>query len=148
MDLKSQIDKDFLEAYKAKDEAKVSVLRMLKSAIKNSEIAEKKTLTDEEILRVLKKEVKQRTDSVSEYTKAGRADLAEKEEKEINVIKNYLPAELSDEEISNIVEQAISETGASEIKDMGKVIALVMQKSQGAADGAKVANLVRTKLQK
>lgn len=148
MDLKTQIEKDFINAYKAKNDEIVSVLRMIKSSIKNLEIAEKKSLIDEDVFRILKKEVKQRQESASEYSKAGRDDLAKKELLENNIIKKYLPDELSDEAIQDFVEQAIVEANATQIKDMGKVIALVMQKSSGAADGARTAAFVRAKLQK
>lgn len=148
MDLKSQIDKDFIEAYKNKNEDIVSVLRMFKSAIKNLEIAEKRALANDDFIRVLKKEVKQRLDSAAEYSRAGREDLAAKEQSEVLILKKYLPKELTDEETVRIVDESITEVGATKIKDMGRVISLVMQKSGGAADGAKIAALVRSKLQK
>jgi uncharacterized protein YqeY len=144
--LKEIIDKDFIESYKAKEETKVSVLRMVKSAIKNSEISEKQVLTEEGIIKVLKKELKQRLDSISEYEKASRSDLVEKEKAEAVIIKSYLPADLSDEEYDRAVTDAILEIGATEMKDMGKVIALVMQKTKGSADGSKVSAMVRSKL--
>ena len=146
MSLKELIDKDFIESYKAKEETKVSVLRMVKSAIKNSEISEKQELTEEGIMKVLKKELKQRLDSINEYEKANRSDLVEKEKAEAEIIKSYLPADLSDEEYDRTIADAILEIGATEMKDMGKVIALVMQKTKGSADGSKVSAMVRSKL--
>jgi uncharacterized protein YqeY len=144
--LKEIIDKDFIESYKAKEETKVSVLRMVKSAIKNAEISEKQELTEEGIMKVLKKELKQRLDSINEYEKANRSDLVEKEKAEAEIIKSYLPEDLSDEEYDRTIADAISEIGATEMKDMGKVIALVMQKTKGTADGSKVSAMVRSKL--
>lgn len=148
MDLKSQIDKDFLEAYKSSQSEVVSVLRLVKSALKNLEIAEKRELTDQDVIRTLKKEVKQRLDSAEEYDKAGRTDLAQKERSEIQVIKKYLPKELTDVEMNRLVDEAILQSDAHELKDMGKLISLVMQKSEGAADGARLASIIRSKLQK
>ena len=148
MDLKSQIDKDFLNAYKTKDDVIVSVLRLVKSSIKNCEIAAKKQINDDEIIRLLKKEVKQRQDSSEAYKNAGRDDLLEKEQTEIVIIKKYFPKQMSDEEISKFIDEAIVEVNATEMKDMGRVIALVMEKTKGGADGSKVANLVRSKIQK
>lgn len=146
MNLKERLEQDFIMSYKAKEEMKISVLRMVKSAIKNAEIAEKQPLSEEGITRVLKKEVKQRLDSISEYDKAGRQDLVDKEKNEAEIIKAYLPEELSDSEVNSIIIEAIAEIGAKEMKDIGKVIALVMQKSKGRADGSKVSAVVRSKL--
>ena len=148
MDLKSQIDKDFLNAYKTKDDVIVSVLRLVKSSIKNCEIAAKKQINDDEIIRLLKKEVKQRQDSSEAYKNAGRDDLLEKEQTEIVIIKKYFPKQMSDEEISKFIDEAIVEVNATEMKDMGRVIALVMEKTKGGADGSKVANLARSKIKK
>lgn len=147
MNLKDQIDKDFLDAYKAKNEMIVSVLRMIKSSIKNTEIAQKKELTDDEIIKVLKKETKQRLDSISQYESASRPELVEKEKSEIEIIKKYLPAEIDDAELEQIIDTKITDLNASEMKDMGKVIAAVMQEVGGKADGSKVSALVRSKLQ-
>jgi len=146
MNLKERLEQDFIMSYKAKEEMKISVLRMVKSAIKNAEIAEKQPLSEEGITKVLKKEVKQRLDSISEYEKAGRQDLVDKEKNEAEIIKAYLPEELSDSEVNSIIIEAIAEIGAKEMKDIGKVIALVMQKSKGRADGSKVSAVVRSKL--
>lgn len=148
MNLKNQIEADFISAYKARNDELVAVLRMLKSSIKNMEIAEKQDISDETVLRVLKKEVKQRLDSANEYEKANRLDLANKEKDEAKIIQTYLPDELSDAEVQNFVVEAVSELGATTMADMGKVIALVMKKAGGATDGAKVAGLVRDKLSK
>ncbi len=146
MNLKERIEKDFITSYKAKEETNVSVLRMVKSAIKNAEIAEKQLLAEEGVIKILKREVKQRLDSISEYEKANRPDLANKEKGEVEIIKRYLPEDLSDEQIGTIIAESIAETGANEMKDMGKVIALVMQKTKGLADGSKVSAVVRSKL--
>lgn len=146
VNLKERIEKDFITSYKAKEETNVSVLRMIKSAIKNAEIAEKQLLTEEGVMKILKREIKQRLDSINEYEKANRTDLASKEKGEVEIIKKYLPEDLSDEQIDTIIAESITEIGANEMKDMGKVIALVMQKTKGLADGSKVSAIVRSKL--
>lgn len=143
MNLKQQIEKDFIEAYKAKEENKVSVLRLIKSSIKNTEINEKHELDDEAVMKILKKEIKQREDSISEYEKAGRSELAQKESAEAELIKAYLPEQLSLEETKQIVTDIISELGATNMADMGKVIGQVMQKAGAKVDGSKVSILVK-----
>jgi uncharacterized protein YqeY len=148
MNLKDQIQNDFLEAYKAKEDTKVSILRMLKSAIKNAEILAKGDLDEQNTIKVLKKEVKQRLDSSAEYERAGRTELAQKEKNEADFIRSYLPKELSLEETQALVDESITELDAKDLKDMGKVISLVMQKAKGLADGAQVSALVRSKLSK
>jgi len=148
MNLKEKIEKDFIEAYKAKDEDKTSVLRMVKSAIKNKEIEKGETLSDNETESVVAKEIKQRRDSASEYKKGGRDDLVKKEEKEISILSGYLPEQLSEEEISKIVEKAVADSNASGIKDMGKVMGIIMPEIKGKADGSLVSELVKNKLNK
>lgn len=148
MTLKEQIEKDFIEAYKAKDELKASTLRMIKSAIKNKEIVSGNELDESAVVDVVAKEIKQRRDSADEYKKGGRPELAEKEEKEINILKVYLPEQLSEEEITKIVESAIKKTGASSISDIGKVMSVVMPEVKGKSDGALVSKIVKDKLNK
>ena len=148
MTLKEQIEKDFIEAYKAKDELKASTLRMIKSAIKNKEIVSGNELDESAVVDVVAKEIKQRRDSADEYKKGGRPELAEKEEEEINILKVYLPEQLSEEEITKIIESAIEKTGASSISDIGKVMSAVMSEVKGKSDGALVSKIVKDKLNK
>lgn len=144
--LKAQIEQDFLTAYKAKEETKVSVLRLLKSAIANAEIAAKADLSDDDIVKILYKEIKQREDSVSEYSKVGREESAEKEQAEIDLIKPYLPAQLDNAEIEKIVDRIIAETGATSPKEMGLVMSRVMSETGSGASGAAVSAIVKNKL--
>lgn len=145
MTLKSQLEQDFLTAYKAHEEVKVSVLRMLKSAIKNAEINAKGELSDEEVIKILRKEIKQRDEAIENYKKGNRDDLVAKDQAEIDLINPYLPAQMSEDEIEKIAVATITEMSAG-LADMGKVIGAVMQKTGGNADGALVAQLVRKNL--
>ncbi len=146
MGLKEQIMQDMKEAMKSKDSLKVSTLRLLISEIKNKEIEKRGELSDDEILAVIQKAVKQRKESIEKYKEAGRTDLAEKEEKELKILESYLPQPLSKEELEAIIEEAIKETGATTPKDMGKVMKVVMPKVRGRADGKLVNQMVREKL--
>jgi len=146
--LKKKIDDDLKEALKAKDAIKVSTLRLLKSAIKNLEIEKQEDLKGEDVVAVIKKQAKQRKDSIEEFKKADRQDLVEKEENELAVLKGYLPEELSQEELAAIVKAAIAQTGASSAKDMGLVIKEVMASAKGRADGKAVSIMVKEELSK
>ncbi|HYL68635.1 MAG TPA: GatB/YqeY domain-containing protein, partial [Candidatus Limnocylindria bacterium] len=126
-----RIQNDLTAAMKEKDELRLSVLRMMKSALKNKEIEKMRPLEDLESLQVLQTLVKQRHESVEQFTKGGRKDLAEKEKKEIALIEKYLPAAPSDDEIHHAVEAAISETGADSLKQMGAVIKAARAKLEG-----------------
>ena len=143
MALSELIDNDFKEALKSKDSEKLSVLRMLKSAIKNSEIENKKPLSDDEILKLLQKEVKQRKDSIDSYTSAGRKELADKEISEIKYLEKYLPQQLTEQEIEAIVSETISEIKAQTPADIGKVMSAVMPKVAGKADGGVISSKAR-----
>jgi len=143
MTIKEQIEKDFLEAYKAHDELRVSVLRMLKSSIKNAEIDKKTELNDSDVIAVLKKEIKQRKDSIEAYKEAGRAESAEQETKEMELLSSYLPSQMSEEDIRTIAQEAITQTGASGMQDMGKVIGSIMQKHGDSVDGGTVSKVVK-----
>ncbi|MGB6838962.1 MAG: GatB/YqeY domain-containing protein [Microgenomates group bacterium] len=142
------IKKQIIEAMKAKDEIRLSTLKLLSSALHNAEIDKRGDLTEEEELEVVRREAKKRKDAIEAYEKAGATERAEREKKELVILQKYLPQELSDEEIEKIVDEAISATGAENIKDMGKVIGFVMGKAKGKADGKKVSELVRLKLSK
>lgn len=148
MPLKQQILDDTKTAMKAKEMDKVTTLRFLQSAIKNKEIEIRpKELTDDDVIAVLRKSVKQRQDSIEQYNSAGRADLADKEKAELAIIEGYLPQQLSADIIEKYVKEAIAESGASSMKDMGNVMKLVMAKTQGAADNKVVSELVKKSLQ-
>lgn len=146
MGVKEKIMADMKEAMKAKDMMKVSTLRLLLSEIKNKEIDKRGELTDEEIYAVIQKAVKQRKESIEQYKNAGRADLVEKEEAELKILESYLPEQLSEEELEKIIDEAIKEAGAASIKDLGKVMKIVMPKVKGRADGKIVNQKVREKL--
>ena len=147
MSLKDTIIADLTAAMKAKDADRLSVLRMVKANLMNRKIEKGDDLTDEEIVKALQTLVKQRRDSVEQYEKAGRTDLADKEKAEIGFIEAYLPESASAQEIAAAVEAAIAETGASSLKDMGNVMKATMAHLAGKpADGKMVSEAVREKL--
>jgi uncharacterized protein YqeY len=147
MTLKDQIISDMTAAMKAKDAARTSTLRMLKAAITNREKEGGDALTDEDVTKLLRSQMKQRRDSVEQYEKGGRPELAAKEQAEIAVIESYLPQAASQEEIDRAVTSAIAETGASSMKDMGAVMKAAMAKLAGKnADGKAVSESVKAKL--
>lgn len=143
MSLIDKINEDFITAMKAKDEGQVSVLRLLKSALQNAKIAEQKELSDDDVIKVVQKEIKQRKDSIATYETGGRAELADKEKAEIEILSVYMPAQLSDEELTAIVKSAIEETGATGMADMGKIMGKVMPQVAGKADGNQVSAKVK-----
>ncbi|HEY0050728.1 MAG TPA: GatB/YqeY domain-containing protein [Pyrinomonadaceae bacterium] len=148
MSLKDRITGDLTAAMKAKDAARLSVLRMVKSNLMNRQIEKGGELTDEEITRALQSLVKQRKDSIEQYTNAGRNELAEKEQAEVVVIEEYLPQSATVEEIEAAVAASISETGASSIKEMGAVMKAALARLQDkTADGKLVSETVKSKLQ-
>ncbi len=142
------IKKQIVEAMKAKDEIRLSTLKLLSSALHNAEIEKQKDLTEEEELEIVRREAKKRKDAIEAYEKAGADDRAEKEKKELEILQGYLPKEMPDADLEKIIDEAISTTKASEMKDMGKVIGLVMGKVKGKADGKRVSEMVRSKLSK
>jgi uncharacterized protein len=147
MSQKDQIVADLTAAMKAKDAARTSTLRMLKAAIVNRQIEKGGELDDEEITKLLRSQVKQRRDSVEQYQKASRQDLVDKETAEIEVIEGYLPRAASPEEIEQSVDEAISETGATSMKEMGAVMKAAMNRLAGKnADGRLVSETVKRKL--
>ena len=147
MSLKDQIISDMTAAMKAQEAARTSTLRMVKAAIMNREKEGGGAVTDEDVLKLLRSQVKQRRDSVEQYQKAGRPELADKEIAEIAVIETYLPQAASEAEIEQAVSQAIAETGASSMKEMGAVMKAVMPKLTGKnADGRTVSDTVKKKL--
>ena len=138
----SQLESDLADAAKARDQIKLTVLRLLKSALKNYEIEVGHDASPQEIMSVLQKEAKKRRDSIEQYGKANRQDLVEEETNELEIIQDYLPKEISDDELDVLVKDAIDKTGAKEIKDMGKVIPVVIKASGGSADGARISTRV------
>nr|WP_321257303.1 GatB/YqeY domain-containing protein [uncultured Pseudodesulfovibrio sp.] len=147
MSLSKKIDKDYIEAYKAKSTVKVAVLRHLKTAIKNRMVEERSDgLPDDVVLDLIAKQVKQRKDSFDQYTKAGRDDLAKIEAEELTALESYLPQSLSDEELEAAIEKAIADLGASSMADMGKVMQAVLGAHKGQVDGKKASGLVKSKL--
>ena len=141
-----KVTKDLTEAMKNKDAFRLSVLRMLKSALKNEEINKKSPLTDDEVLAIIKKQVKTRKDSMNEYASYNRMDLADSLQKEIDILNEYLPEELSDEELEKIVKETITKVKAESIKQMGMVIKTISSEYGARCDMAKVSKLVKEKL--
>src|SRR3989344_8227175 len=138
-----QLQEDLKQAQLAKDEIKVSTLRMLLSEIKNAEIAKGEALAEPDLVQVLQREVKKRREAAEGFRSGGREESAQKEESELAVLQAYLPQQLSNEELTKIVEEVINEVGASSISDMGKVIGAVMGRVKGQADGGAVSSLVK-----
>jgi uncharacterized protein YqeY len=145
--LEEKILNDYKEAMKKKDAIKSSTLSLLRAEVINVAIAKKKkALDDSEVIVVIKKQVKQHQDSIEQFKNGNRLDLADKEAKELEILKSYLPAELPEEEIKKLILEAIASTGAKDPKDMGKVMKEVNVKIAGKADGKLVSDLVREKL--
>jgi len=143
MGLKERLKEDMKAAMKAKDKERLSVIRMLQSLIKNAEIDKRGELTDEEIVSLLMKYAKQRRESIELYEKGGRQDLVEKEKRELQIVESYLPKQMDEDEIRELVAKVIEEVGASSPKDIGKVMQAVMPKVKGRADGSVVNKIVR-----
>ena len=141
--IKSQL----VEALKAKDKDMLIVLRMLSTELHNKEIDKKGSLTNEEEIAVVRAQAKMRRDAIEAYDKANAKDKADAERRELEILKGLMPAEMGDDELVKIVDGAIIETNASSVADIGKVIGLVMKKSNGKASGARVSEVVKSKLQ-
>jgi len=146
MNIKAKLQQDLVTAMKNKDERRVSILRLLRGAIRQQEIDRRKELSDEEVITILQQAAKQHKDSITAYRQGQRNDLVEQEEYELNLIQSYLPQPLSQEELSAIIDSTIRQVGASTIRDIGKVMGPVMAQVKGRADGAQVQALVRAKL--
>jgi len=143
MSLADTIQQAVITAMKAKDQETLSTLRMLTAAIKNAQIDAEKDLTDEDVQGVVSKQVKQLKDSLEQFRVGGREDLAGGVEKEINTLEVYLPEQLSEEEVEKIVQEVIGATGATSVKDMGRVMGQVMGKAKGQVDGNVVKNIAQ-----
>jgi uncharacterized protein YqeY len=133
-------------AMRAKDATRLSAIRLLLAGIKQREVDERKELTDAEVVSVIDKMIKQRRESIAQFEKGARTDLAEAEKFEVEVLSAYLPKQMSDAEVSQAIDVAVSESGAAGIKDMGKVMALLKPRLAGRADMGKVSSLVKTRL--
>ncbi len=147
MSLIKRFDDDLRNALKASESAKVSILRMVKAAVKNRQIEKGRELTDDEIISVISSMVKQGRESIEQFAKAGRTDLVSKEEQEIAVLQTYLPQQLSREEIDRIIIDAIKEASARTPQDMGKVMRVLMPRLKGVADGKYVNQRVKELLE-
>ena len=147
--LEEKIMEDYKKAMKEKEALKVSVLSFLRAELKNAAIDKKKDkLEDSEVIAVVKKQVKQRQDSIEQFKAGGRQDLVEKETKELEILKSYLPQQLSEDKIREIIEEAVRETGACGPQDMGKLMKALLPKLSGGADNKLVSELVKARLQK
>ena len=144
--LKQLITDDMKLAMKAQDKPALKAIRMILGAIKQKEIDERIELDDNQVMSVIQKMVKQRKDSISQFSDAGRTDLVEVEEAELLIINNYMPTQLSDDEIEAAVVKAISDTGADSMKDMGKLMGILKGQLDGKADMGQVSQLIKSKL--
>ena len=149
MSLETKINQDHIQAMKDRDQGKSSCLSFLRAQIKNVKIDKRlEQVPDEEVVSVIKKQVKQRIDSITQFRNAGREDLAVKEEGEMAILKAYLPQEMSAQEIDLVIEEVIKAIGSVTIKDMGRIMKDVMAKTAGKADNAQVGALVKARLAK
>jgi len=146
MTLKERIQEDMKAAMRAKDAARLSAVRLLLAAMKQKEVDERIALADADVLGIIEKMVKQRRESIAQYEKAARQDLADAEKFEIGVLSAYLPQQLGEAEVAQAIAAAVAESGASGVKDMGKVMALLKARLAGRADMGKVSGLVKAKL--
>jgi uncharacterized protein len=144
--LKDRITEDMKTAMKAKDSERLGTIRMITSAIKQREVDERIQLDDSQVLSVVEKMIKMRKESIAQFQSGGRADLAAKEQKEIDLLQTYMPEALGDAEVDALIAQAIAESGATSIKEMGKAMALLKQKAQGRTDMASASAKLKAKL--
>jgi hypothetical protein len=150
MSLKDRISEDIKSAMKAKDKIRLETVRSIKKVLLEKEVSLRpqgqESLTETQEIEVLSQQAKQRRDSIEQYRQAGRDDLADKEAQELAIIEEYLPGQLSEEEVGAVVDEVIAQTGATSVKDMGKVMGPVMQQLKGRADGQKIQAIVKEKL--
>ena len=147
MTTQEKIQAQITDAMRSKQQLRLDVLRMMKTAIKNKEVEKMKVLDESEVTSVLNTLVKQRKDSIEQFRKGGREELAQKEEAEIKIIEEYLPAAATEDDIRQAIIEAVEETGASSVKDMGKLMKATMARLVGkTADGARVSQMVKEKL--
>jgi hypothetical protein len=143
MDINTRLNGEMVIAAKAKDKIRLSAIRMLKTALHNKEIDLMRPLNESETLQIISGMVKQRKDSIEQFAKGGRTDLVEKEEAELKVVQEFMPAQMSDDEVVSIIQKAIAEAGAVSVKDMGKVMKVLMPQLTGKADGKMVGEKVK-----
>jgi uncharacterized protein YqeY len=146
MSLKDRIQEDMKAAMRSGEKERLGTIRLILAAIKQREVDERITLDDSQVISVLEKMVKQRRESVSQFQAGGRADLVEKENAELKVVGAYLPTQLSEAELDALIAEAIAQTGASSVKDMGKVMNIIKSKAQGRADMASVGARIKARL--
>ena len=146
MSLQEQISAALKDAMRARDEVKMATLRLVLTAIKNREKEARSLLEDQEVISVITTQIKQRRESIEQYRKAGREDLAQTEESELQILQGYMPEQVSAEEISNTLDEIIAEVGAASMKDMGKVMKAAMAKLAGKAEGGAINAMVKEKL--
>lgn len=146
MSLKAQISEDMKNAMRAKDSARLGTIRLLQAAIKQREVDERIELDDTAVIAVIEKMLKQRRDSIAAYESANRTDLADVEKFEVSVLQTYLPQQLTEDEIKAVLEKVVTETGASGIKDMSKVMAAIKPLVAGRADMGKISGLIKARL--
>ena len=142
----AQLEADLATAAKARDQVRLTVLRLLKTALKKYQIEVGEELSPQQIMTILQREAKKHQDSIEQYQKAGRDDLVKEETAELEIIDEYLPEKMSEGDLEKIVDDAIAEVGASTMADMGKVMQIATQKAAGQADGAQLSNLVKARL--
>jgi uncharacterized protein YqeY len=146
MDINTRLNDEMVIAAKARDKVRLSAIRMLKTALHNKEIDLMRPLNESETLQIISAMVKQRKDSIEQFAKGGRTDLVEKEEAELKVVQEFMPAQMSDDEVESIIQKAIAEAGAVSVKDMGKVMKVLMPQLTGKADGKMVGEKVKALL--
>ena len=146
MSLKDEINKEMKAAMKSRDKDRLKTIRLILSEIKRVEVDERIAVDDQRILSILAKMIKQRRDSIAQYDSAGRTELSKIETDEINVINDFLPEALADDDINNLIEKAISETGAESMRDMGRVMGIIRPQIQGRADAGEVSKRVKDAL--
>ena len=148
MELKARLTEDLKQSLRTGDKLRTSVIRLLTALIKNREVEKRAPLTDAEVLQAISSSVKQRQDSIAQFRQGGRQDLVEKESAELEILQSYLPSPLTSDQVAELVQAAIKESGAASPRDMGKVMAVLMPKVTGRADGKVVSTLVREMLSK
>jgi len=146
MTMLATIERDYIAAYKAKEQVRLDALRLLKSALKVKEKEVLRPLTDDDVLTALAREVKQRQDSIEQFTAGGRADLAAKEACELEILQAYMPTQLDAEALADVVALTIAALGASSVKDMGRVMQAILAQHKGRVDGKILSDMVRSRL--
>lgn len=144
--IKAQIQEDMKSAMRSQEKEKLAAIRLILAALKQREVDERITLTDEHVISILDKMLKQRRESITQFEAAKRQDLVDKEKQEVQVIQSYLPAQLSEAEITTLIDKAVKESGATSARDMGKVMGILKPQLQGRADIASVSNKVKERL--